>query len=242
VVWIDDTQDVVGTWRNFSLRGFLLFQWVTFAVPALCVIIMGSLFSGFVPQPYMFIVSLPPLIVLIAMGIDAAPRSATTAMGVLLVLGMAYYNVCALSDRGYGIEEAFKIIRAHSFDPSHDVIVYTAPDNIERTINHYRGDLTLVPVPVANKRPEVLERQQLVSKLTQGKDRAIVIYQNDGRPIGRMDNISPLRDWFNNQNNNWDLTDKWYLTNLEPINRTELRIFKFKKPETNDSVTSAPAN
>ena len=42
VLWIDETQDVVGKWNRLSLASFLMFQWVAFLVPAVCVMILGG--------------------------------------------------------------------------------------------------------------------------------------------------------------------------------------------------------
>src|SRR5690606_37776442 len=90
VVWIDETQDVVGRWKRLSLRAFLLFQWVAFVVPLLGLFFLGGFVQGFRLTPEMLLIILPALTVLMAMGIDAAPKEGALALGLLLILAMVY--------------------------------------------------------------------------------------------------------------------------------------------------------
>ncbi|MGI8907451.1 MAG: glycosyltransferase family 39 protein [Candidatus Sumerlaeaceae bacterium] len=226
VVWIDETQDVVGRWQRLSLRAFLLFQWFTFLVPALGIMLMGSVLPGLRLTPEMFIIVLPPLIVLIAMGIDAAPRNLIVSLGLLLVLGMANYDVRTLSDRGYGIKQAFELIRKEvKFDPAKDAILYTAPKQIRRSVEQYRNELPATAIEAADKTEEFVERQQRLEKLMQNRDRAIVIYHDDSRTIGKSEGRSPVREWMK-PNNGFELADrKWTDKDLSPVEKTELRVY-----------------
>jgi hypothetical protein len=230
VVWIDETQDVVGHWQRLSLRAFLLFQWFTFLVPAIGIILMGSVLPGLHLMPEMFIVALPPLIVLIAMGIDAAPRNMIVSMGLLLVLGMANYDVRTLSDRGFGIKEAFRHIRQDvKYDANRDVIIYTSPKHIARSVEYYRGDLPTEQVPAAETLDEFADRQARLQKLLHNRERAIVIYHDDARNIGKTENRSPLREWLKPRNG-FELEHKWGPTDLSPFEKTELRIYNRRPP------------
>jgi uncharacterized membrane protein len=234
VVWIDETQDVVGTWQRLSLRAFLLFQWFTFIIPTLGLILMGAIVPSMRLAPEMFVVALPPLILLLAMGIDAAPKNAIVSLGLMLVLVMANYDVRVLSDRGYGIKQAFHIIRSElNFDPAKDVIIYTSPKQIERAVESYSDDLPKNPIPTADTWDQFHDRQARVAKLVEGKDRAIVIYHDDVREINKTEH-SPVREYLKPPKG-FGTDRKFGEKDLgAQFEHTEMRIYTRRAPSTTE--------
>lgn len=225
VVWIDETQDVVGRWKRLSLRSFLLFQWFAFVVPLLGLFFLGGFVQGFRLSPELLLITLPALTVLMAMGIDAAPREGALALGVLLVLAMVYYDSRVLRDTGYGIEPAMEIVRKKKFDPSRDLLVYTEPNRIEDAVQLYRGDLPVTPIRGFSNRRDFRERQQQIAELSADYDRIFVIYHNDRRRMGRTEERSPLREWFRDSDDSgFDEVDEW--GDLSEAEETDLHLYK----------------
>src|SRR5690606_21174997 len=130
-----------------SLRAFLLFQWFGFVIPLLGVFALAGFVPGFRLTPELFVIILPALAVLMAMGIDAAPKEGALALGLLLILAMVYYDVRVLKDTGYGVKIAFEKIREQKFNPDTDLILYTEPNDISKGVARYQGKLPATPVP-----------------------------------------------------------------------------------------------
>ena len=229
VVWIDETQDVVGRWKRLSLRAFLLFQWFGFVIPLVGLFFLGGFVQGFRMTPEMLILILPPLTVLMAMGIDAAPREGALTLGVLLILGMAYYDVRVMKDTGYGVESALAIVRSKDFNPDKDLLIYTEPNNIWRGIDLYKGGLPVTPIRGFNNRKEFEERQKQIAELAPRYARIFVIYHNDRRTLGKTEARSPLREWFQaSRDSGFTEIDDW--KNLSEAEGTELRLYKHLAP------------
>ncbi len=219
VMWVDETQDVLGHWRRLSLASFLLYQWVTFLVPAIAIMLVGGFSSGHPLRPEFFIVSLPPLLVLLACGIDAAPgRPGTIVMGLLFVLFMTTYNFLGLSDPGYGLKEAVKRIRNADYTAQSDAFLVVSPGGLERGLARYMEGLAFTEMrPPSN--PDACDKQ--LQEKTNGKQRAFVLYHDDFRRIGKSDR-SLVREWFGVRKDKWDTDKKWTLSEAE---KTELRIY-----------------
>jgi hypothetical protein len=229
VVWIDETQDVVGRWKRLSLRAFLLFQWFGFVVPLLGLFFLGGFVQGFRLEPEMLLIILPALAVLMAMGIDAAPKEGALALGLLLILAMVYYDVQVLKDTGYGVKPALKVVRDKEFNPSRDLLLYTEPNNIWRGIALYRGDIPVTQIRGFNNRKEFDARQAQVAALAPKYARIFVIYHNDRRKLGRTEARSPLREWFrDSKDNGFTEVEEW--TDLSEAEGTEMHLYKHLAP------------
>lgn len=224
VVWIDETQDVVGTWNRLSLRAFLLFQWFAFLLPVAGLLVLGSLVQGFRLTPEALVLVLPALAVLMAMGIDAAPKEGALALGLLLLLVMAYYDVRVLKDTGYGVKRAFAIVREQQFDADRDLLLYTEPDSISKAVSIYRGNLPVTPIPDFKNRTEFSARQQTLAGMAPDYDRIFVIYHNDRKSLGKTEERSPLREWFKeSSDNSFTEVEDW--KSLSEAEKTELRLY-----------------
>jgi len=241
VVWIDETLDVVGTWKQMSLRGFLVFHWMTFLVPVIAVSVAGALVPTLHLQPEYFLVALPSLIVLIAMGIDAAPRSAMPSLGLFLVLAMIFYDVSVLSDRGYGVKEAIHLVKKANYDPAKDVFLYSHPSDLHRSFNYYGADIQAIPVSSADRMRDYFLRQQRVAELVQGKERAMVFYHRDNRHVSRFGPRSPVRDWFSDARNSFDPAEDGRWMNLSEAEKTELIIYQRRSQTASTSEGIPPA-
>ncbi|MGC8741461.1 MAG: glycosyltransferase family 39 protein [Candidatus Sumerlaeaceae bacterium] len=219
VMWVDETQDVLGHWTRLSLASFLLYQWVTFLVPAIAIMLVGGFASGHLLHAAYFIVSLPPLLVLIACGIDAAPgRPGTIVMGLLFVLAMTFYNFLGLSDPGYGLKEAVRRIRKADYAAQQDAFLVVSPGGLERGLARYMEGLAFSELrPPSN--PELCDK--VLQEKTNGKERAFVLYHDDFRRIGKSDR-SLVREWFGIRKDKWDTNSKWTLSEAE---KTELRLY-----------------
>lgn len=229
VIWIDETQDVVGRWKRLSLRGFLLFQWFGFLVPMLGLFFLGGFVQGFHLTPQMLLITLPALAVLMAMGIDAAPREGALAMGVLLVLAMTYYDSRVLTDTGFGVKPALKIVREKKFDPEKDLLVFTEPNVIWRAMEIYRGDIPATPIKGFSNRREFEATQALIADMSQKYQRIFVIYHDDRRKLGRTEERSPLREWFRDtKRNGFDEVEEW--RRLSPAENTQMHLYKHLAP------------
>lgn len=241
VVWIDETLDVVGRWKHMSLRGFLLFHWFTFLVPAFCVLIVGAIMPGLRLRPEFFIIALPSLIVLLAMGIDAAPRSAMPSLGLLIVLAMIFYDVRVLSDRGYGIKEAFSIIRKLNYNPATDVVIYTHPNELQRGVRYYSGSISPVPIGAADRMRDFYARQARLEKVVEGKRRAMILFHQDEREIGPVERRSPVREWFRDARNGFERVDDGKYRELSEAEQTELQVYRRRTSEESASEGIPPA-
>src|SRR5690606_4908712 len=124
-----------------SLRSFLLLNWFAFLVPVIGLFLLGGFVKNMDLSPSYFVIVLPPLVVLIAMGLDAVPREASVALGMLLVLTMAFYDFRALDDKSFGIYDAFERIERKDFDPTKDLILVNVPKHVGRSVLFYNKGL-----------------------------------------------------------------------------------------------------
>lgn len=229
VMWIDETQDVVGRWKRLSLRGFLLFQWFGFVVPLVGLFFLGGFVDGFRLTPEMLLICLPALAVLMAMGIDGAPREGALALGLLLLLAMTYYDVRVKEDTGFGIEPAFEVLRDKEFNPDRDLLVYTEPNNIWRAVDLYKGDIPATSIRGFENRVEFNDRQEQIAELASQYKRIFVIYHKDRRKLGRTQERSPLREWFHaSKQNGFTEVQDW--TELSEAEGTEMHLYKHLAP------------
>jgi hypothetical protein len=220
VIWVDETQDVVGRWNRLSLASFLMFQWVTFLVPALCIMVLGGFASGLDLRAEYFLVCLPSLVILIAAGIDAAPgRAGMMAFGILFVVIMAVYDLCVLTDNGMGVKKAMQKLESAEFDPAKDTLLYVTYDGLEKTVERYgRG---YPSVKFAAREP-IADAQKRLAESVAGKERAFVFYHADLRRLGKSER-SLTREWFDSRRREFEVDRKWKLSTAE---KTELRIYK----------------
>lgn len=229
VVWIDETQDVVGTWNRLSLRAFLLFQWFAFVIPLVGLFALGGLIQGFRMNSEILVLILPALAVLMAMGIDAAPKEGALALGLLLLLVMAYYDVRVLKDTGYGVEKAFNIVREQGFEPENDILLYTQPNNISKAVTLYQHEIPATPIPGFSNRKEFAARQEELAQVVADYDRVFVFYHNDRKSLGKTEERSPLREWFKDSSiNNFTEIEDW--KDLSEAEATDLRLYKRLAP------------
>jgi hypothetical protein len=219
VLWVDETQDVVGRWNRLSLASFLLYLWVTFLVPAVAIMVIGGFASGHTLHASYFIVSLPPLLVLMACGIDGAPgRAGTVIMGLLFVLIMTTYNCVGLMDPGYGVKVAAKRTKNADFTPTADAFLVVSPGGLNRALARYFTAIPYTEMRPPNN-PEACDKT--LQEKTSGKERVFVLYHDDFRHIGKSDR-SLVREWFGLRKDKWDTDKKWTLSEAE---KTELRIY-----------------
>ncbi len=229
VVWIDETQDVVGTWERLSLRAFLLFQWFAFLLPLFGLLFLGSFVQGFRLTPDVLLLILPALAVLMAMGIDAAPKEGALALGLLLLLVMAYYDVRVLKDTGNGVKSAFAIVQTQQFNPKEDLLIYTEADSLAKSVAIYKGDVPSYPMPGFKTLKDFNARQKEMAELTAGYDRVFVIYHEDRKNLGKTEERSPLREWLNKPaDNRFTEVEDW--KKLSEAEGTELRLYKRLAP------------
>lgn len=229
VIWIDETQDVVGTWNRLSLRAFLLFHWFGFVIPLTGLVFLGGFVQGFHLSPEILVVILPSLAVLMAMGIDAAPKEGALALGVMLLLAMAYYDVKVLKDTGYGVERALEIVRDKNFDPQHDLLVYTEPNDISKPVTIYQDKLPAKPIEGFDNRKEFADRQAQLAQMAVNYDRIFVLYHDDRKSLGKTEARSPLREWFHESgDNHFTEVEDW--KELSEAEGTELRLYKHLAP------------
>lgn len=220
VAWIDETQDVVGTWKRLSLASFLMFQWLTFLIPAICIMMVGSFAPQLKLDPRFFVVCLPSLVILIAAGIDAIRnRWAAGVLIFIFVVMMAIYDVHALTDRGFGVYDATIHLQKKGFDPSKDVLLYVTYPGLERAVARYAKNYPAVEFP---ERERIEETNARLEKALQGKQRVFVFYHDDYLRF-RKTSWSPVRSWFTEHSQQWTPDDKWVLSVPE---NTELRIYR----------------
>jgi uncharacterized membrane protein len=215
VLWIDETQDVVGKWNRLSLASFLMFQWVAFIVPAVCIMILGGFAPDMRLHPEFFIVCVPALVILIAAGIDATPgKYGPIVMGVVFVVFMGVYDYRALADHGLGVYDAFWRLNREKFDPQKDVLMYVTYPGLERSVNRYAGDIKGIPFTSREvfDAPELAK--QKLAKGIEGKERLFVFYRNHTKRLGRLPR-SPFREWMAARYPEWDRTEYWVLSRPE---------------------------
>jgi len=229
VVWIDETQDVVGTWNRLSLRAFLLFQWFAFAAPLIGLIGLSAVAPSFRIVPEMMVIILPALAVLMAMGIDAAPKEGALALGLLLILVMANYDMQVLRDTGYGVKRATDIVREQKFNPDRDLFLYTEPDDIEKAVALYRGNLPATAIPGFSNHKQFAATQQALAEMAPRYERIFVFYHDDRKSLGKTEERSPLREWFRESSeNNFTEIEDW--KKLSEAENTELRLYERLAP------------
>ena len=237
VVYIDMTQDVVGFWTRLSLASFLLFQWVTFIVPALGIWMVGSYASDMSLEPEYFLVCLPSLVILTAAGIDAARPSSSTnigaswrrwaalGLGVLFTVIMAIYTTMALTDHGFGLQKAAERMVNKEFDRTRDALVISDVRGMENAVGVHLAEKGFVPAVMLRGKEMPTEINDLMTSAIRGKNRVFVFYHNDYRRVGRGER-SFMREWFNDQRNAGIISsdvDKWDMSRPE---RTELRVYR----------------
>ena len=132
VVWIDETQDVVGKWNRLSLLSFLMYQWVTFLVPAFGIWMVSTYASNMRMDPEYLILALPALVILVAAGVDAAwGHAGSLALGIIFVVIMGAYTLETLADRGFGVEYAAAKLKEEAFDPATDALLFVHYPGLE---------------------------------------------------------------------------------------------------------------
>ena len=220
VVFIDDTQDVVGRWERLSLASFLAYQWATFAIPALCIMMLGSFAPRLDLHPELFVVCLPSLVFLVAAGVDAAPGMiGKIALISVFVAAMGLYNVQALTDHGNGMERLFDHLKSEHFDSQRDVLLLIHARGLDDSVKRYSRGMPSVQFPRKETRAETYQRLQ---NATAGKERVFVFYRDDYRTEGKAGRSSPARQWFAMRPDKWVENDNWRLAGAE---KTELRIY-----------------
>lgn len=222
VGWIDQTQDVVGTWRRLSLSSFLAYQWVTFLVPAAAALFLGTFAPRYDLDPEQLLVCLPGLAVLIATGIDFAPgRGGKLTMALLFVVIMAYYDLRVLMFQGYGVRHALKLIENEDYEKGRDLLVYSDPGDIRRTVERYLAPLEPLPLPAPDTPEEAAATEELTAGLAAGKQKVFAIYHEDRVELHKR-KYAPVRDALRPAKG-WKNTEKW---TLSPEEDSELRIYE----------------
>ncbi|MCX7018136.1 MAG: glycosyltransferase family 39 protein [bacterium] len=218
IVWVDETHDVVGNWKRLSLASFLAYQWAAFGVPALCIMMLGSFSPDVRLHPEYFIVCLPPLLILVAAGIDAAPG--VIGKGVMIVIFAAFmvcYNYLGLTDPGYGVRIAFDRLKQEEFNPQKDALLFINYSGLEKPVERYSGGVKFTEF---NKQMRIEDTASRLDQVTSGTDQVFVFYHDDSRRIGK-DIRSPAREWFAMSKFKHD--SKW---DLSQAAKTELRVYK----------------
>lgn len=226
VMWIDETQDVVGFWRRLSLPAFLVFHWVAFLVPALCMMFVASAVRSISLQPEYFLICLPPILILIATGLDVVPnRLVTLGLGIVMIVMMTVYSGFALRDKGLGVYDAIEHVKRRDFNQAADRLLFVPySQRVERALALYgegiephfvstRGTVREVQAHAAEAVPESVER-------------VFALYHNDWRTYGQA-RRSPVREWFAAPEHGWRATKSIPLSRAE---RSELVIYERRKP------------
>jgi hypothetical protein len=227
VVWIDDTQDVVGKWNRLSLLSFLMYQWVTFLVPAFGIWMVSTYATNMRMDPEYLVLTLPALVILVAAGVDAAwGRAGSLILGIVFVLIMGAYTLEALADRGYGVEHASAKLRSEAFDPAGDALVLVNTTGLEAPLERYMKGY---PSTQLRGREPIAETRAAVEKAAVGKERVFVFYHKDYRKFGKAPR-SPVREWFDEQMRAQHFNTKVSKWTLSAAEKTELRIYSRLKP------------
>lgn len=220
--WIDQTQDVVGTWRRLSLSSFLAYQWFTFLIPAAAALFLGTFVPRYDLDPEQLIICLPSLAVLLATGVDFAHRrGGKLSLALAFVLVMAYYDLRAITFHGYGVRLAHKLIKNEGFNPDEDVLVFSATSEIERTVRRYLNHLDPIGLPAPETEQEDIEIQQKARQVAEGRKRVFAIYHRDRRRVNKRD-LAPVRTAFS-EGNGWKVDNKW---DISPEADSELRVYE----------------
>jgi hypothetical protein len=210
----------VGTWRRLNLAAFLMFQWLSFLIPALCIMMVLSFAPGLKSDPKFFIVCLPSLIILVAAGIDAVPsRWVSVALIFVFAVLMGVFDIHTLSDKGFGVYDATLRLKAKGFDPSRNVLLYVTYPGLERSVARYAKQYPSVQFP---ERERMEDTRARLEKAIEGKQRVFVFYHDDFLRV-RKTSWSPVRSWFTEHAQQWVPADKWELSKPE---NTELRIYR----------------
>ncbi len=237
VVFIDMTQDVVGFWTRLSLASFLLFQWITFIVPALGIWMVGSYASDMTLEPEYFLICLPSLVILIAAGIDATRPSSSTSigaswrrwvavgLGLVFTIIMAIYTTMALTDHGFGLQKAAGRMVDKEFDRTRDALVIANVRGMENAVSLHLAEQGFVPDVMLRGKEQPTEINDLMTSAIRGKNRIFVFYHNDYRRVGRGER-SFMREWVRDQSNAGIIStdyDKWAMSRPEG---TELQLYR----------------
>src|SRR5690606_19123543 len=100
-----------------------------FVIPLVVLFALAGVVPGLRMSPELLVIILPSLAVLMAMGIDAAPKEGALALGLLLLLVMVHYDVRVLKDTGYGVRDALETVRDEKFDPNRDLLIFSKPNS-----------------------------------------------------------------------------------------------------------------
>jgi hypothetical protein len=242
VMWIDETQDVVGKWRRLSLASFLLFQWFTFGIPACGIMVMGSFASRIELHPEYFLICLPSLVFLVAAGIDAAPGNyAKITLIGLFVISMGFYNAKALTDKGPGVYDLFQRVRKENFDPSRDALLYVFIQELEPSVERYSKGIKGIPF---SRNLDWRELQRRLDEVTRDRERVFVFFHKDVRRVGRGER-SVAEDWFEYNRDRWKPEKSWLISEVA---QSKLKVYRRINDATGpavmvpeDTETTAPA-
>lgn len=230
VMFIDETQDVVGRWKRLSLASFLSFQWATFAIPLICITIMGSFASRIDLPPEFFIICLPSLLFLVAAGIDAAPGYAgKIGLGILFLVAMTFYNVQSLSDRAFGASALFQRVQKSGFDPDKDALLFIHLSDMEQSARFYSRGIRGVPIP----RQDTMRR---IRQAVQDRERVFAVFHNDLQRVGNGD-ISIGRYWFDRNSSDFAEANEWVLSENEGV---VLRLYERKAKPPGEPAQPPP--
>ena len=239
VVWIDETQDVVGKWNRLSLLSFLMYQWVTFLVPAFGIWMVSTYASNMRMDPEYLILALPALVILVAAGVDAAwGRAGSLVLGIIFVVIMGAYTLQTLADRGFGVEYAATKLNEAAFDPATDALLFVHYPGLEMPVARYMQGY---PATHLRGREPISEVDALVEKAAAGKQRVFVFYHGDYRRFGKTLR-SPVREWFDDQMRAHHFNAKVQKWTLSVSQKTELRVYSRLKPgeKNTEFVTEEP--
>ncbi len=226
VGWIDQTQDVVGTWKRLSLSSFLAYQWFTFLIPAAATLFLGTFAPRYDLDPEQLLVCLPSLAVLLAVGVDfARRRGGKLILALSFVLIMAYYGMEAITFRGYGVRHAIKLIDNEGYDAGKALLVYSAPGKIEPALLRYRDDKETMGIEAPETPEHAAEIQSRTLRVAEGREEVFAVYHDDRQTINKKV-YAPVRDAFSPQFG-WELEKKWTLSRELD---TELRVYRKAAP------------
>lgn len=204
VGFIDQTQDVVGTWRGLSLASYLGYQWTTCLGPVLLVMVAGGLNPRLHIGPAHLIPALPALAVLLGTGLDFIPRAGGKAIpGAMLVVLMGWYDFQTLRDPGYGVKRAFGTIREMKFAADRDMVVFSGTKSLAAPLGVYSSTAyPSIGVRTPETSAEATAARDRVTSATAGKARVFAILHDDLYEVekrrfasGVRDALTPERGW-----------------------------------------------
>jgi hypothetical protein len=224
VGFIDQTQDVVGTWRRLSLETFLTLNWCALGGVFLGVLAAGVISDQFPVQPASLLAALSPLCLLLAVGLDALPnlRVRIAAAVYLLVIG-GWFTFHGLNDRGYGVNQAARIIRGMNFDPANDKVVFVDRTPLAGAVAYHLGDLRPEGIHASDTPSGVETDAGNIRTLLRSVRRVFVIYYKDRRTVAKQLR-SPVREYLGDRKGPWEEIEKW--ENLSRYEDTELRVYQ----------------